>query len=338
MLMFRKSTKKWVVTFMVLDIFALICLIAFYVPVFGIRDFLITNAMPTMSHKYIARTFYSNDTIKKVLNSNKVIESGDSTDPSKIDFTKLVDKGNYSSIYEEQVLKRDEGNDLYKIITVEEDGYKAYIAVIYDAKRVQLVSSSNSGKQKIDEIAEENDAKVAINASGYTYGNNRTKIPSGAVIMDGKIDSNIGKPYYGGGIVGFNKDGVLMLINDTAEVAIDAGMVQGMEFGPFLIVNGKMADIKGDGGWGKAQRTAIAQRKDGIVLFLVSDGRQYSKGILGMSMKQIATLLLKYGAYNASNLDGGNSAIMYADGEYISTPSTQEGDGGRNLPNAWIVK
>lgn len=336
--MFRKSTKKWVITFIILDIFAIICLITFYVPFFGIRDFLITNAMPTMSHKYIARTFYSNKTIKEVLNSNKVIELEDSTDPTKIDFTKLVDTGHYSSIYEEQVLKRDKGNDLYKIITVEEDGYKAYIAVIYDAKRVHLVSSSNSGKQKIDEIAEENNAKIAINASGYTYGKNYTKIPSGAVIMDGRIASNVGKPYYGGGIVGFNEDGVLMLINDTATVAIKAGMVQGMEFGPFLIVNGKMANIKGDGGWGKAQRTAIAQRKDGIVLLLVSDGRQYNKGIIGMSMKQIATLLLKYGAYNASNLDGGNSAIMYANGKYISTPSTQEGDGGRHLPNAWIVK
>lgn len=336
--MFRKSTKKWVITFIILDIFAIICLITFYVPFFGIRDFLITNAMPTMSHKYIARTFYSNKTIKEVLNSNKVIELEDSTDPTKIDFTKLVDTGHYSSIYEEQVLKRDKGNDLYKIITVEEDGYKAYIAVIYDSKRVHLVSSSNSGKQKIDEIAEENNAKIAINASGYTYGKNYTKIPSGAVIMDGRIASNVGKPYYGGGIVGFNEDGVLMLINDTATVAIKAGMVQGMEFGPFLIVNGKMANIKGDGGWGKAQRTAIAQRKDGIVLFLVSDGRQYNKGIIGMSMKQIATLLLKYGAYNASNLDGGNSAIMYANGKYISTPSTQEGDGGRHLPNAWIVK
>ena len=336
--MFRKSTKKWVITFIILDIFAIICLITFYVPFFGIRDFLITNAMPTMSHKYIARTFYSNKTIKEVLNSNKVIELEDSTDPTKIDFTKLVDTGHYSSIYEEQVLKRDKGNDLYKIITVEEDGYKAYIAVIYDSKRVHLVSSSNSGKQKIDEIAEENNAKIAINASGYTYGKNYTKIPSGAVIMDGRIASNVGKPYYGGGIVGFNEDGVLMLINDTATVAIKAGMVPGMEFGPFLIVNGKMANIKGDGGWGKAQRTAIAQRKDGIVLFLVSDGRQYNKGIIGMSMKQIATLLLKYGAYNASNLDGGNSAIMYANGKYISTPSTQEGDGGRHLPNAWIVK
>ena len=71
---------------------------------------------------------------------------------------------------------------------------------------------------------------------------------------------------------------------------------------------------------------------------LVSDGRQYSSGIYGMSIKQMANLLLRYGAYNACNLDGGNSSIMYAEGKYISTPSKQEGAGGRNLPNAWIVK
>lgn len=336
--MFRKSTKKWVISCLVLDILAIICLIVFYVPFFGIKDFLVTNAMSTMTHKYIARTFYTDKMIADVFNKNTILNFEEDTDPSKIDFSKLEDSGSYSSIYEEQVLKRDEDNDLYKIITIEEDGYKAYLAVIYDAKRVHLVQSSDSGKQKIDEIYEENKAILAINASGYTYGKNRSKIPTGAVIIDGKIVSNKGVPNYGGGIVGFNKDGVLILVNDKAEAALEAGMVQGMEFGPFLIVNGKMANIKGDGGWGKAQRTAIAQRKDGIVLMLVCDGRQYNKGIYGMSIKQMAELLLKYGAYNASNLDGGNSAVMYADGQYISTPSTQEGEGGRNLPNAWIVK
>ena len=30
----------------------------------------------------------------------------------------------------------------------------------------------------------------------------------------------------------------------------------------------------GDGGWGVGPRTAIGQRKDGTVLFLVIDGRQ----------------------------------------------------------------
>ena len=53
--------------------------------------------------------------------------------------------------------------------------------------------------------------------------------------------------------------------------AIKAGMEDAVEFGPFLIVNGNAAEIKGNGGWGIAPRTVLAQRKDGIVLFVVID-------------------------------------------------------------------
>ena len=336
----KKKTKKWVITFIILDSLAIICLFLFYGPFTFIKDFLVTNAMSTMSHKYIARTFYTDTMINDVLENNEVIGLTNKIDTSAIKIGEIKEQTTYSSIYEEQILKKDKDNDLYKIITIEEDGYKAFLAVIYDPSRVELVSSSNKGKQKIDEIAKENDAKIAINGSGYLFGPNRTKIPTGAVIMNGKIiyDNDI-VGGSNGGIVGFNKDNILVLTTDEPQDAIDKyGMVDAIEFGPFIIINGKMAQFKGDGGLGKAQRTAIAQRQDGIVLMLVSDGRQYSSGIYGMSIKQMANLLLRYGAYNACNLDGGNSSIMYAEGEYISTPSKQEGAGGRNLPNAWIVK
>lgn len=336
----RRKTKKWVITFAILDALAVICLFIFYGPFTFVKDFLVTNAMSTMSHKYIAKTFYTEKMIDKVLQDNGLIGLTNEIDTSAIKVGEIKEQETYSSIYEEQILKKDEGNDLYKILTIEEDGYKAYLAVIYDPSRVELVASSNKGKQKIDEIYEENDALIAINASGYLFGKNRTKIPTGSVIMDGKIVyDNEAVGGSNGGIVGFNEDHILVLTTEEPQEAINKyGMVDAVEFGPFLIINGKMATIKGDGGLGKAQRTAIAQRQDGIVLFLVSDGRQYSKGIYGMSVKQMANLLLRYGAYNACNLDGGNSAIMYAENDYVSTPSTQEGAGGRNLPNAWVLK
>lgn len=336
----KRKTKKWVITFIIIDSLAIITLFLFYGPFTFIKDFLVTNAMSTMTHKYIARTFYTDNMIENVLKRNGIIGLTTEIDTSAIQIGNIKEQETYSSIYEEQILKKDEGNDLYKILTIEEDGYKAYLAVIYDPSRIELVSSSNKGKQKIDEIAEENNAIIAINASGYLYGNNRTKIPTGTVIMDGKIIyDNEAVGGKNGGIVGFNKDNVLVLTTDEPQTAIDKyGMVDAVEFGPFLIINGKMAQFKGDGGLGKAQRTAIAQRKDGIVLLLVSDGRQYSNGVVGMSMKQMANLLLRYGAYNACNLDGGNSSIMYAEEDYVSTPSTQEGSGGRNIPNAWVLK
>ncbi len=59
--------------------------------------------------------------------------------------------------------------------------------------------------------------------------------------------------------------------------AIEFGIRDAVEFGPFLIVNGKSSFINGNGGYGVHPRTAIAQRKDGIVLFLVIDGRSLKK-------------------------------------------------------------
>lgn len=334
-----KHKKGIVLTYIILDALAIIALFIFYGPFTFLKDFIVTNGMTTFSHQYLPKTFYTDSMIAEVMERNKVLSLSENTNPNAVKIQDIKEKTSYESIYEEQILKKDEGNDLYKILTIEEDGYKAFLAVIYDPSKIELVSSSNKGKQKIDEIVKENEAKIGINASGYVYGKNRTKIPLGSIIMDGKVIQESAATGYGGGVIGFNSDHILNLIYTSSQEAVEKyNIIDGMEFGPFLIVNGKIADMKGDGGWGKAQRTAIAQRKDGIVLMLVSDGRQYSSGILGMSMKQMANLFLRYGAYNAANLDGGNSSIMYANNEYINTPSTQEGEGGRNLPNAWIVK
>lgn len=336
----KNKLKKWIITFIVLDSLAILCLFTLYGPFSFFRDFLIVNAMPTFSHKYLARTFYGNDTIIKVLEDNKIIELNESTDPNKVVVQDTANKNTYESIYEEQVLKRENNNDLYKIFTVEENNYRAYIAVIYDPKRISLIQSEDTQKYKLDDLVTMNNASLGINASGYKYvrasNGGRNKQANGPVIIDGRLISDKGDSGWGGGIVGFTNEGILTLTTDTPESAIENGMTYGMQFGPFLIVNGKKATFKGVSS-GKAPRTAIAQRKDGIVLMLASDGRG-TRGIEGMTLEEIANILLKYGAYNASNLDGGNSSAMFANGEFINNPSTQEGGDGRKLPNAWIVK
>ena len=123
----------------------------------------------------------------------------------------------------------------------------------------------------------------------------------------------------------------------SAEKAIKKGMRDAVTFGPFLIVNGKPAQVKGNGGWGYANRTAIAQRKDGIVLFLVIDGRG-ANGSDGISIADMITLFEKYGAYNAANLDGGGSSVLTIEGELINSPRGFGYTGERYLPNAWILK
>ena len=47
---------------------------------------------------------------------------------------------------------------------------------------------------------------------------------------------------------------------------------EALTFWPALIVNGKAVSMKGNGGSGQNPRTVIAQRKDGVILFLVVNG------------------------------------------------------------------
>ena len=54
---------------------------------------------------------------------------------------------------------------------------------------------------------------------------------------------------------------ILVLTKEDARTAIANGIEDAVDFGPFLIVNGKRAIAKGNGGYGIASRTALGQDK-----------------------------------------------------------------------------
>ncbi len=337
----KKSKKLFigVIICVLLDLFALTGLFLTYGPISYFRNLLVTSAMTTMNHQYLARIFYDEKTIQKVLASNVVKETEENTNVSDIDFSNAEDTGQYESAYEEQILKREKGQ-LYKKIDIKGNGYVGYLVAIYDPSRVHLVSATSYGYGGafLTEIAKKNDAKVAINASGFADGSavGKGSIPVGTVIQDGKIIARGGGNSFGGGIAGFNKDHVLVLTKESPDVALQNGIVDAVEFGPFLIVNGKAAEIRGNGGWGIAPRTVLAQRKDGIVLFLVIDGRN-AKHSLGVDMNELINILKRYKAHNAVNLDGGGSSTLVVDGKLANIPCGST-CGERYVPNAWIVK
>ena len=69
------------------------------------------------------------------------------------------------------------------------------------------------------------------------------------------------------------------------------------------------------------------RRKDGVVLFLVIDGENY---IDGASLQDVVDVLMKYGAYNAANLDGGHSTSLSINGVlYNNPPAVAKSQGGR---------
>lgn len=336
----KKKIKPILKVLIAIDVIAAICFFLFYGPFTYVRDFLITTAMTTKSHKYLARIFYSETLITEVLNSNYVSVFNEDTDASKVTVGQF--STTYSSVYEKQILEHDE-DDVYKLIEFKYNGYDVYLTAIYDPSRVKVGTSryiGTTGEYLVD-IAKHYNAKVAINASGFSdpggYGNGGT--PHGTVIEDGKIIWDSGNAV--GGIAGFNEDNVLVLMNGTTREAIDKGIRDAVQFGPFLIVNGKSAQISGNGGWGINPRTVLAQRQDGIVLFLVVDGNGQNKynwsGRGGVDMNGLIEILERYNAYNAVNMDGGASTTLAVEQKLYNHPCGYGATGERRLPNGWIV-
>lgn len=330
-MMKHKTTR----IFIVLDIIVLVGLFLTYGPISYFRNLLVTTAMETSTHKYLARIFYDESTILDVLSKNHIQKFGEGTNTSKIIIKKNTTTTTYASKYEEQVLKKDPDNDVYKVFEVEGKNYKGHMIAVYDPTRISLVESrfSRLGGQKMDSIVKDFDALVGINASGFSLRENALT-PMGAVIIDGQIKTKNNK--VGNCLIGFNDEGVLILTYEGAEKAVENGMVYGMEFGPFLVVNGEKATFVGSSG-GLAPRTAIGQRQDGIVLLVTIDGRRVGHS-LGINLNDLADLFVKYGAYNAANLDGGGSSSMVVENEIINIPGGYGYVGSRYIPNGWIVK
>lgn len=324
--------NKFPIFLMVIDILAIATFIIVYGDFKFFSDWLIPTSMTTMTHKFFARTLYNDEYISEVMNRNVTIEINEQTDASAIKISDNADTGVYDSIYDEQILKRNEGNDLYKVIDIEGSTWKGWIVAIYDPSRIELVLSSNlKVGAKTTTMAKEHNAAVAINGGGFKRGTNKVW-PTGIHIQDGKILYDSGGT---GKIIGFNEDNVLVLLDTTAQDAINQGVRYAVEFRPFLVVNGVASQFKGDGGYGKRPRTAIGQRQDGIVLMIVIDGKRMGTGI---SMPDLTDLFIKYKAYNAANLDGGGSSTLVINQKLHNDPAGWNYKGERWNVNAWIVK
>ena len=118
----KKKNKKLKKIFIIVGSIFLVLVISFlfllYGPYSGFRDFLITSSMTTKSHQYIAKFFYSDKTIDKVLKKNGIIESDKSTDTKLINIKKKKKSKTYKNEYEKQILDRSKDESLYKVINV----------------------------------------------------------------------------------------------------------------------------------------------------------------------------------------------------------------------------
>ena len=321
------NRKLFCIVFLILSIVLGITLFVLnFIP--SIREKIILSSID--SNKWLVYTLYSEKTISKVINNKNQVKLENTKDLDKI----VVESKPLQIIeseYDEAILTKD--NDDYKLLNITVGGYKAYLVAIYDPSKVELIHSktfnTGTGQEKIKDMCVRSGGLVCINGGMFVDNGVGSDIPMGYLIKNGKVlwrDN-----YNSASLIGFTNDNKLLLINATAEEAIKKGMRDALEFGPFLIVNGKRIDNNDAvGGFRRAARVAIAQRKDGIVLFLVTEGNHSS----GPTMGDITDTLLNYGAYNAANLDGGASSQLAINGQLINNPKNIYGQtvvGGRKV-------
>ena len=319
-------SKVFTILFSLGTLGILVVMFLLYGPYAGFREWLVTTAMTTMTHQYFATWFYDEQTINYILDKNRIIETDEITDTNAINVGASNEVTEYENEYERAILERDPENNDYKIIEINEKKFDGYLVAVYDASRVKTVVTENLGKsgQYLTTMSKDNDALIAINGGGFNDPNfNSTGgQPLGITVTDGEYVTTA--KYSGsGGIIGFTEDDKLVLGKMSLSEAKEQGIRDAVTFGPFLIVNGKASEVLGNGGWGTAPRTAIAQRKDGIVLFLVLNGRTVSKP--GADMDDLIEVLERYGAYNAANLDGGTSSVLVVNDTIVNDPIDSTG-------------
>jgi len=188
-------------------------------------------------------------------------------------------------------------------------------------------------------MAKDHNAVAAINGGGFTDKSTSGNLWTGTGAFPTCFLMSNGKMVYQNypndkktDVVAFDKTGLLIVgkhsINELKEMeASDA-----INFGPALVVNGK-ATFSGDGGQGITARTAIGQKSDGSIILLVLDGRRLN--MPGATLHDVQKVMMDYGAYNASNLDGGSSTTMYYKGSVINNPCNPLGE--RSVATSFYV-
>ncbi|MBR3274866.1 MAG: phosphodiester glycosidase family protein [Clostridia bacterium] len=316
--------------------------IAFKGPSRSLGDLLTVSMLETSALKFVPRIYYSKAEVDAIKARNEVGELEEETDTSMIVIAgPTPEPGNEDAApvatpKPENLIVEENGLQIFE---VHGPTYNGWIMVVQDPSRVAVGVCRENFNSKpglvLHEIAARYNAIAAINGGGFSdeggLGNGGR--PIGLVISNGEVlnkasinsDHNI--------VMGFDQDDKLVIGKMTSDEAVSKGLRDALAFGPALVVNGEPAKFSGSSS-GLNPRTAIGQRRDGAVLLLVIDGRQASS--LGATYADMINVLMEYEAFNAANLDGGSSSMLWYNGEYINKGVILTGS--RELPTAFIVR
>ena len=204
-----------------------------------------------------------------------------------------------------------------------------------DPAQLRCEASSGIGSygQDIGTICRNSDGIIGITGSGFMdpEGQGNGGLVSGLAVCEGKR-YGASSPYNLPKRIELTEDNKLYIANASSPVASD--VTDAVEFDPALIVDGNLT-VDGYNSYnGINPRAALGQSSRGEILMLVIEGRQIGRSI-GTDVETCAKILMRHDAYTAMNLDGGTSAVMWYDGEYV-TKCSNANIQCRSLPNAWV--
>lgn len=287
----------------------------------------VSSVNETSAIGFLGDIFLSDEEVKEILDGNTMAEVEDGT----VSDTDLIE------------VDEDSTAEDIEIIDIVGSTYQGKLMIVKDPSRVftgtvpQFVEGNG---MVVSDIMEQYGAVGGVNGGefvdmgSYSY----TGMPVGGVISNGEhVFGDLNTVY---NLSGFTEDNIFVIGKMSVQQALDMGMRDCVhvkyETGPFLVLNGEALTVPDTSvyGGGKNPRTAIGQRADGAVLLLVVDGRQANS--LGATFKELAYIMLEYGAVNASAMDGGTSTQMVYEGEIQNNPYSPTGP--RKCPTAWMVK
>lgn len=242
----------------------------------------------------------------------------------------------------EQVLAIDAVNQIL-LLRVEGSGYRGVLAVAKDPAQLSIEMSAGVGSygELCGDIAEAHNGVLAMTASGFIDVDAQGNQGNGnGGIMAGYAMSN-GEPYgshYGWGYkrIELHEDNLFYIKDASDPVSEDC--TDATEFQPALIIDGKTFY---DGYWiEKNPRACIGQSDKYEILMLVIEGRMPFEGVIGTDVNTCTGILERHNCMQAMNVDGGTSAMMWFDGEYVTRCSNANlrYTGGRPLPNAFVYQ
>jgi len=292
------------------------------------RDIFVMSVRETSAIGWLANLYLSDEEIAE-------IEAGRNADIYEETDTSLVNIGAGAAGEADAWGLIDDDGDGIILETVKGEGYSGFMMVVLDPSRVIMGSVPESlGKRgyTVEEMVQHFDAVAGTNAGGFEdlNGQGDGSIPDTAIVYKGEI-------YYGfkgtgNGFVGFDDEYILHVGLNGTDAVSKANIQYGCSFGPVLVKNGEGVDPDQLQS-GVNPRTAIGQRSDGAVLLLVIDGRQVIS--LGATYADLMEIMLRYGAVNACNLDGGSSSMMYYNGAYVNNCASVIGI--RPIPSSFVV-